>query len=77
MERKKLGLQSRLDEVNGRIEVVEYLGARVNSKFKCLDCGKEWKELGYNIVKKPYCPNCKNKGIIIKQYVKIKKINDK
>lgn len=63
----QLGLQTKLDELNGKIKVMDYLGSKEKSKFKCLECGTEWEELSYNLLRKPYCPNCIKKQLVKKK----------
>lgn len=52
-------IQNKIDEKNDKIKIIEYSSSRIKVLFRCSQCGYEWEELPYNLLKKPYCPNCK------------------
>jgi len=63
IEKQKQTLKNRIRKLNDRIEIVEYIGSREKARFRCLDCKNEWDEFAYNLLRKPYCLNCKNQKV--------------
>ena len=65
LKRRKEKLEEIQEIINPyKLEIKEYINAKTKSTFKCLKCGYEWKELAYNLIRKPYCINCRGKRLV-------------